>query len=488
METKPIRRFRTSEAFQWGHRESFFLLAVTLCSMVANYAFFGDLCVNAGFLFWNFIVIALFLVCFHVFRKLTLLPNARYFQFVVFFLSLAIRTLIMFFLYFLFYEITGTAFDVEATDAFTYHAQGLELARQLGEMKFNLYGLTGSWGYHFDDMGYPVFLGLTYGISDNSIIFARLVQCTVDSFSVLLIYKISRSVWNENTARSAAILAMIFPLQILYVALHLKETLMVFCLFVGIYGTYRFSERMSPKALLLIMTGAIGLASMRTAMLVIFAAAVMIFYVFTKWKTPLYKATATVLVFISFVALLNVFGIDKQVYSKSLKFVGVEEGGLSAGGRSIETYKRRGQSVAGILLLPLMGMQMLISPYPSMVRTNVKFFNQTMQWYQIGPLFIWGYLGFFGLYGFYHSIRFNFTRSLLLSSFLIGYGIALLISVYVMSIRYNFVKIIFFIPFIALGMSRFPQVRIRWWYIYCCLYAIVVFLWNFLKLYGRGYV
>lgn len=476
-----------NQGMKWTHKESLLIVYVSLWIMVVISALFGTLAVSAGFFFWNFLVVVLFLLCFHWFRNLTLFSTQRYFQYVVFFVGLGIRLCVMIVLYVVFYDITGTSFDVEAIDALSYHDMGLKVARQIGEGKLDLYVLSRGGRVAFDDMGYGLFLGLMYFIFDKSIIMARIFQCVLDSFSVIFLYKITGAVWDEKTARFAAILSMLFPMQILYTALHLKETFMIFCLLLGTLAVYRLSERIRPGRLSLLIGSLIGLASMRTALLIVFIAGILIFYTFRKAKSLIYKALLIALVFSSLVASLTYLGVEQGPYRKTMNVVGLDKD-VRFGGRTLEQVAKRGQSAAGAVSLPLLAVQAFLSPYPSMVRTNIVYFNQTMQWYQIGALFVWGFLAFFAVYGLYYSIRFHLNETLFLSTLLIGYTTALVISVYIMSIRYNIIKLVLFLPFIAVGMEKFPKSRLHVWYLYCGFFAIIVLAWNYIKLHGRGYV
>ena len=476
-----------SRPMEWTHRASFFVIAVTLFTMIAAVALFGELSVSVGFLFWNLLTVVLFFFCLHLLRNFIFISSERRFQYSVLSISIGIRLFVMMILYMIFYNITGTSFDVEAIDALNYHDLGFEVARQLGDGKLDFYGLSSGGLDQFDDLGYGIFLGFIYYLFDNSIIMARVIQCVLDGISVILIYKISKIVWEEDIARIAAMLSMLFPMQILYSTLHLKETLMVFCLLTGVLAVYRLSERIRIGYLSLLVCSAIVLASTRTALLIVFIAAIFLFFTFRRATNLFQKTFLIVLVFSSIILSMIYLGVEQEPLRKTLRLIGSEED-VRLGGQSLQLLASRGQSLADQTSMFLLGIQSFLTPYPSMVRTNIVYFNQTMQWYQIGALFVWGYLVFFGIYGLYHSIRFHFNESLFLSALVIGYTVALVISVYVMSIRYNIIKLVLFLPFIAVGMAKFPQTRLRIYYIYCIFFAFIVLGWNFVKLYGKGYI
>ena len=78
------------------------------------------------------------------------------------------------------------------------------------------------------DLGYGVYVGFIYWLTDDSIIIVRLLKCLLSAWSVLLIYRLSKRNFEHQTARIASIFCALWPNFWYYCGTHLKETEMVF--------------------------------------------------------------------------------------------------------------------------------------------------------------------------------------------------------------------------------------------------------------------
>jgi len=339
-------------------------------------------------------------------------------------------------------------------------------------------------------MGYNVFLSIIYYLFDNSIIAVRFLHCLIDSISVILIYRISRFFWDANISRFASILSMIFPLQIFYVSVHLKETIMIFFTLVAIYYSIKLVyEKFSIIKIFILTFSIVAVLSLRTPLALVLILSIIGYYVINNKKPLYYKVTLLLFFIISLYICMNYLNIYKEFESKSKRYVGIESNETRGrGGRSINLYKSRGQSFAVYASFPLLLIQGISTPYPSMVKTNIKFYNQTLQWYHIGSLFIWVYMSFFCFVGLYYSIKYKFKENSILIFYIFGYIIALVSSLYIMSIRFNIVKLVPLLIFVAIGFYHTPKNKFKYWYIYVILMSIIILAWNFVKLAGRGLI
>jgi len=80
----------------------------------------------------------------------------------------------------------------------------------------------------FSDAGFPLYLSFVYLISNDSIVFSRILHCIFSAWTVILIYKLAARNFGDGPARIAAILCMLMPNLIYYCATGLKEVEMVF--------------------------------------------------------------------------------------------------------------------------------------------------------------------------------------------------------------------------------------------------------------------
>jgi len=140
------------------------------------------------------------------------------------------RLLFIFLIYWVFQSNYGDAFGFESSDAQYYNELGQFAAGLIREGNFHFYEEITRWSGSNDvaDMGYGVYVGLIYSLTDNSIIAVRLIKCIWSALTVVLLYRLAKRNFGEQTGRIAAIFCALWPNFWYYCGVHLKETEMVF--------------------------------------------------------------------------------------------------------------------------------------------------------------------------------------------------------------------------------------------------------------------
>ena len=146
----------------------------------------------------------------------------------VFWTAFLLRVPMMLFLYWFFFEMTGKHFMFAAADAEGYHDTAVWMTECIRNGNFSVF-----WNYQtsvggVSDAGYNVYLGCIYLLSNDSIIFARLLKCIWSAATCVLIYNLARRNFGEQVGRMAAIFCVLEPHFIIYSGMHLKETEMIF--------------------------------------------------------------------------------------------------------------------------------------------------------------------------------------------------------------------------------------------------------------------
>ncbi|MGB3947095.1 MAG: glycosyltransferase family 39 protein [Bacteroidia bacterium] len=405
--------------------------------------------------------------------------------------SLLLRIFAVLFYYAIFYYITGTEFDVEAIDALDYDESAQRTAESILNGTFTFVGFLIDIKAQFDDSGYVMFLSLIYIVFNKSIIVVRLIQAIISAATVVLIYKVSKDIFDEKTAKLSAILTASFHPLLLFSALHLKETLMSYFILLFIYQCIKLvNKKVSINIVLLLAFSLLALFSFRT-ILGLIALLSFVGYWFLSNNDSIIKKIAflTIGCLLGVILVINIPALDNVVY-KSSKYLGIQTEGKGSGtvGGITPEQMASGQSFAkyaggGVFLI-----QSLIMPYPSMVRTNIVYYDQTLQWYFAGGLFFWCFLSYYAYIGVYNSLRKQFKKSSILIFTALLYTFALIGSLYITSIRFNIVKMILLIPFIAYGII-YSSTRVRTNFMsYAIVVALIILAWNYIKLAGRGYV
>lgn len=453
-----------------------------------NWLLFGDLSVDFIFLFGNFIVVILSIFLIN-YCQINYIPlKEEIFVKKIFWFSLSLRIFSVVFYHVLFYYITGTEFDIEAIDALWYDEVAKVTSASFLDGTFSLPRFLININASFDDSGYVVFLSFLYSVFDNNIFVVRIIQAIISAQTVVLIYRVSKTIFGEKTAKLTSILLATFHLLLLFTALHLKETLMVYFLILFTYQCIKlFEKKITLYTLAILMFSLLALFSFRTV-LGLTSLLSLIGYLMISGKIPLAKKGLMFLTMCGFIyfIVINFPALD-EVVDKSKRYAGIEtEGKALLGGSKESGFTSQGQSFAKYAGGGVFFVQSIVLPYPSMVKTNIVFYNQTLQWYFAGTLLIWAFLTYYAYVGIYYSVKNHFRQSSILLINIAVYTVALISAFYITSIRQNIIKLVLLIPFIAFGVISSNQ-RIRNNFIkYAIVIGIIVLVWNYIKVAGRG--
>jgi len=407
----------------------------------------------------------------------------------IFWISLLLRLFSILFISYILNNISGGDIAVEEYDGVFYDYYGRILSTYYSNGYFNSDIRYFFYDLEFDDKGYIFILSLLYFLFDN-LLFAKIVQGLFDTFSVILIYKIAKEMFNEQIARITGILFSVFFPIILISSLHTKEVYMIFFLLLSIYYSTKIIKRQyNIKNISLLLLALIALFSMRLLLGVIVFISIIYYLFLNQDKSYFAKIILPIIVFVLFIGTLKYIGAYEQVGEKLGGYLGYETSEkIEIGGRSVEEIEKKGQTYAKYATVLLFIPQAIITPYPSIVKTNIKMYDTSMQWFFAGGLFIWSFLSFFAFIGIYQTIKFNFKKTSLITIILGLYIIVLLASVYITSIRFNMPKLVLLLFFTAVGINYQFKNRKRNFIIYVVFISFLILGWNYIKLAGRGMI
>jgi hypothetical protein len=466
--------------FQYIFFLSFFIFLI-------NYLLFGNLSVDFIFLFGNFIVVILSLFLINYCQLTYLRLNEKIFIKRIFLFSLWLTIFAVLFYYALFYYITGTEFDVEPLDAIPYDAMAQQTAASFHNGTFSIVNLLIQVKGSFDDTGYIMFLSLIYSFFNNSIIIARLIQAIISALTVILIYKVGKNVFDDKTGKLSAILTATFQPFLLYASIHMKETIMIYFLFLFIHQCIKIhNKKINVGSIIILIFSLVALFSCRTVLgLIAFVSFLGYLLIAAKYSVAKKMIILLSMGTIVFFLIINLPAFS-DIADKAERYAGMDTGAQGTLGGKTADQVASGQSLmkyagGGVLLL-----QSIVMPYPSTVRTNIVFYDQTLQWYYAGGLLIWAFLSYYAYIGLYYSIKNKFKQSSILIFIIAIYTIALISSLYITSIRFNIVKIALLMPFIAFGVVSANKRANNNFIKYAVVVSIIVLIWNYVKLSGRG--
>lgn len=411
----------------------------------------------------------------------------------LFIVSFSFRMVYMLILLFLWYFFTDTPFSIEAVDAFAFHREGVKLA---SDFSFS-YLIDGGYShFNLDDRFYPFVLGILYSISENSVVFVRIFQVFVSSLTVVFLYDTIKLIDDEIRARIASLLLTFSGIIVFFTGIHLKETWMIFFLMLMIRSVvFLLNQKHLILNSLCVAVSLFALLGMRFALFFIALFSIPFYLVFLqrigKRKINIFIKTLTI-VFITLSSYLIFnhttywnFGVEETTNT----IIGNDEKQTSSGRASrFQSQNIVKMFSAGVIATPIA----FLTPFPSLTRTNINPIArvpQTEQWYHIGNLFFWGILSYFYFIGMFlmvkHKVLRKYANFLFLSIF---YTVALLVSMYLTSIRFNVIKLFLVIPFVAYGISYANTKIFRYWTPYTVVYCLLVVVWNYLKLARAGLI
>ena len=335
----------------------------------------------------------------------------------------------------------------------------------------------------FDDKGYPIVLGTIYSIFGAIPFVGKMLNMILGSFSVILIYKLTRIIYNENIARTAAIITAIFPYFLFYNAVILKEIIMIYFLLLAVYYFYRCIYVKGSFTNYLIM--ALAIISLMFFRLVLGALIIAVFasYLFlflgSKGRLSIKILTTSVFlisaVFLLTMMIPEIVDKTKSYYEQRTSQI---EGEVSDLGKNEQIQK----SYEKAELAPMMIAAALFAPYPSFAKVAGKEFNNI----NFAGALIKLNLMFFYYYGLYWTFMNLRQRGYVIYAFAIGYISVIAIAGSILQHRFQLPANPFQIMIASAGIHNMTPRFFKLWKPYLVFCFLITLAYNLFKLNIRG--
>lgn len=390
-------------------------------------------------------------------------------------------------LYLIFQENYGDAFGFEAGDALFYDEMANYVADLIRNGNFHFYDAISRWAGNIDisDMGYGIYVGFIYWITGNSIIVVRILKCLLSAYSVILIYRLAKRNFGEQTGRVAAIFCAIWPNFWYYSAVHLKETEMVFLavLFVEQADQMLRSRQFTAWKVIPVLLIAAAMFTVRTplglvALLSLVFSLVMSSQKVVSWGKRIIVG-ALALALIGVVAGNRIEEQSRELFEQARgekQQENMEWRSTRDNGNAFAKYA--GKSVFAPLIFTI--------PFPSMVQ---PYEGQDAQQFLNGGNFVKNAISAFTIFAMIMLLMSGTWREHLLPlSFMLGYLVVLTMSTFAQSERFHQPAMPFEFMFAAYGLSiAVTKKKYKRWFTYwCALMFVAAIAWNWFKLAGRG--
>lgn len=408
----------------------------------------------------------------------------------LFLIAFAPRLLFMILLYWVFQSNYGDSFGFDNQDATYYNDLGKYVADMIDSGDFHFYTKISKWSGNDDiaDMGYGVYVGLVYWLTGGSIIAVRILKCIISAFTAILIYRLAKRNFGEQTGRMAAIFMALWPNFWYYCAVHLKETEMVFLavLFVEQADQMLRSRQFTAWKIIPILLIASAMFTFRTPLGLVALLAMVFSIVMSSSKVVNWGKR--IIVGGLAIALIGVVAGNRIQEEAQELFNIVQSGEQKAnmewrakrddGGGGNRFAKYAGATVFAPMIFTL--------PFPTLSKPNE---GQEQQQLLNGGNFIKNIMSCFTIFALVMLLMSGKWREHLLPlSFMLGYLVVLTMSTFAQSERFHQPVMAFELMFAAYGLSiavTKPKYK-RWFTYWCGLMFVACVAWNWFKLAGRG--
>lgn len=416
-----------------------------------------------------------------------------------FIIALVPRLIWMLLIYSVFMQNYGDSFGFENGDATFYNTFGQDFVFSFRNGTFvELFRKTNET-IDLSDMGYAIYVGFIYwltgseGIESNfgiggdegSIIVLRMLKCVLSSFTVLLIYRLAKRNFGEQTGRIAAIFCALWPNFWYYCGTHLKESEMVFLsvLFVEQADQMLRSRQFTAwKVIPVLLIGSV-LFTFRTPLALVAFLSLVFSVVMSSSRVVNWGKR----IIVGVLALLLIgVTLGNRIQEQARDLLETVQSNQQRDNMEWRAKRSDGNAFAKYAGKSVFAPLIFTIPFPSMVR---PFDGQDGMQLLNGGNFVKNIISFFTIFAMVMLLISGKWRDHLLPlSYMLGYLVVLTMSNFAQSERFHQPAMPFELMFAAYGLSiAVTKKKYKRWFTYwCALMFIACIAWNWFKLAGRG--
>ena len=407
----------------------------------------------------------------------------------IFGIAFLLRAIWVITIYAIFMTYYGDAFGFENADASYYNDLGQFVAGLIDKGNFHFYDEISKWSGNEDiaDMGYGVYVGFIYYLTDNSIIAVRLLKCIWSSLAVVLLYRLAKRNFGAQVARIAAIMVTLWPNFWYYCGAHLKETEMVFLavLFVEQADQMLRSRQFTVwKIVPVLLIGAL-IFGFRTPLALVAILALLFTIVMSSTKVVTWGKR---IIIGALAVLLIGVTMGNRIEEQARELIEKAQSDRQQTNMEWRGEREHGNTFAKYAGATVFAPMIFTLPFPTMVR---PFEGQDLQQLLNGGNFVKNIMSFFVIFALGMLLLTGEWREHLLPlSFMLGYIVVLVMSEFAQSERFHQPIMAFEFMFAAYGMSLVTtKKKYRQWFLCWCIIMFIACLgWNWFKLKGRGMI
>ncbi len=394
----------------------------------------------------------------------------------IFWIAVGLRLVWVIFSYYYYIQTTGQPFEFGAADSLGYHDEAVWLADSSWSFVWDYY--FGSFGV--SDIGYSLYLTVIYKIFGPVVIVPRILKAFISAYTCVLLYKLSKRTFGEDTGRMVGIMSALMMNLVVYCGYHLKETEMLFLEVAFLErADYMFRR---PKAnlwhILVPSLLALSMFFFRTVLgtVAVFSFATAVLLMNTPSMKKGWKRLALIgwglmclLVLSGGTIMTEVEGYWERKEDNVLK-------------KRMEQTSRGNQwaqYATGTVMAPMV----FVLPFSTMVDVAGQYGQQEKH----GGNFIRNFMGFFAIMGVFEALRRKKWRNfVLIGSFVVAYLGIVSVSGFSNSERFLLPGLPGLIMIWAYGISTLRKNTFKLLTPWCLVVVAMEFAWAFFKLGSRG--
>ena len=454
---------------------SVYILALLVISVA-----FREHAMQLEWMLWGIGEVLFFFVLTSIFYPRWKNAEPKQFWHKVFWTALAIRLLYVVFSYYYFTFRMGYPFDGTG-DALGYYNRSVALSRYIrrGDFRFVI-DFVKAYSIGFSDHGYLIWLTFLHSIFGSGVLIARIFKALMSAYLCIVVYKLGSRTFGERTGRLAGVMCVFMPILIQLTGMHIKEMEMIFLSILALERMdylirskkYTFWNILFPILLIGMSFG------FRTVIGMCLVFAFLVFVIFSpnnlvNKKAKIITLSVTAVVFLLF--LFTLIGSEMK-YIFMLNFDGTDYMAQKYESMGLE-YSEISKSkylFPGAFVLPLSPMVDVSPDHNKMIH---------------GSTFIKNFLAFFAMLSIVIVIRQKKWRDFsLIGAYELSYLAIIMFTFTSNSERFHEPAIPLILVMAAYAMTHLRHKDMTFFYIYCGLLFVALFVWNWLKLAARGMV
>ena len=400
----------------------------------------------------------------------------------LFWVSFAIRAIIMLILLAISYRTWNMFYYVGAMDEMKYYriaSEAVEIFKNSGYSEAYSHILE-TYRDEISDTGFCTFEAFLMVIFGSKPELFKLINCAIGSYTVVRLYKLASILFEQSVARLSAILLLLFPIAWFFSAVLMKEATMVLLLVETLYLTAKLQRSYKTSTLVKLLLLIIILFFFRSAIsiLMILVASLSMFMQLKK-RRLIVNVLVTALLLGGYLYFLQSTGKAELYYQQYTDTEDFVEQRIITGSK-VNPY-------TAVVNAPAYFGISLFAPFPSIVSVPISFGRDIPHdeyYYHVAGCIVWVVLAFFSLVGLYYAIRFRRQELAPIWIFIIGYQFILIRAILITSVRFTFPAKPFLLLMAAYGIYKLKNKK--WFSLYLIAAFIMIVGWNYVRLKGRG--